>query len=119
MPFRAILQKLVENVEGAVSAILIEADGEAVQWFTVGDDEQLRLRAAYVVIAAVSGRETLNKLGVKREKPILMEYAGATFIVEELDKNYYLILEILPTANVAIATYKFLPVAEQLRKEIA
>ena len=119
MPFRAILEKLVEGIDGAESAIIVESDGEGVQWFTEGDPEQLRLRAAYVVIAALSCRESISHLGAKKQEPILIEYDGASFLVEDLDKSYFLILELTPEANIAQASKKFLPIAEQLRREIA
>lgn len=119
MPFRVILQNLVESIDGAESAIMVESDGEAVQWFTEGDIEQLRLRAAYVVIAALALRDSISHLGAKKQEPVLIEYDGASFLVEDLDKSYLLILELTPSANIAQATKKFLPIAEQLRREIA
>jgi len=35
----SLLKKLVEQVEGATGAIVLEADGEAVQWYTTGGIE--------------------------------------------------------------------------------
>jgi predicted regulator of Ras-like GTPase activity (Roadblock/LC7/MglB family) len=119
VPFRAILQQLAESIDGAESALIVESDGEAVQWFTEGDAEQLRLRAAYVVIAALSCRESIEHLGARKQEPILIEYDGASFLVEDLDKSYFLILELNPEANIAQATKKFLPIVEQLRRDIA
>jgi predicted regulator of Ras-like GTPase activity (Roadblock/LC7/MglB family) len=119
VPFRATLQKLVESIDGAESAVLVESDGEAVQWFTEGDAEQMRLRVAYVVIAALSCKESIDHIGARKQEPILIEYDGASFLVEDLDKSYFLILELTPEANIAQATKRFLPIAEQLRRDIA
>jgi predicted regulator of Ras-like GTPase activity (Roadblock/LC7/MglB family) len=112
------LQNLVESIDGAASSIIVESDGEGVQWFTEGDVEQLRLRAAYVVIAALSLRESIEHLGAKKRQPILIEYDGASYLVEDLDTSYFLILELTPEANIAQASKKFLPAADQARQVI-
>ena len=71
MPFIAILKELVSSVDGAEGAIVIEADGEAVQWYATGDEDLLRLRAAYVALAAQACRETAARLGLNAQDAVL------------------------------------------------
>lgn len=119
MPFASLLKKLVSSVDGADGAIFLDSDGEAVQWFTEADGERLRLRAAYVSVIVRVCKTSAARLNVGRISALVLEYDGARFVVEELDRDYILILELGPSANIAQAVYRIRPAAASLRREIA
>ena len=48
VPFTNLLERLVSNIQGADGALVLESDGEAVQWYCPGGAELLRLRCAYL-----------------------------------------------------------------------
>ena len=106
MPFIAILKELVGSVEGAEGAIIIAADGEAVQWFANGNVEMLRLRAAYVALTARAGKELASNLGLQNRGAMFLKYEGAAFVVAELESGYMLVLAIGPEASVGQAVFK-------------
>ena len=114
MPFTAILKELVFAVEGAEGAIVIEADGEAVQWFARGNEELLRLRAAYVALAAQASRNLIKSLGLTNNGAIVIRYENAGFVVAELESSYLLILELDRQANVAQALFRIKGTEEKL-----
>ena len=115
MPFIAILKELVGSVEGAEGAIIIEADGEAVQWFANGNVEMLRLRAAYVALAARACKELAANLGLQSQGAMVLKYEGAGFVVEEFESGYLLVLELRPGADVGLAIFKTRAAAQKSR----
>ena len=118
MPFKAILEELVRAVDGAEGAIVVESDGEAVQWYPENSPDQLRLRAAYVALSAESCQESLKNLKLKNTKSILLQYQGASFLAADLGSGYFLILELNTKANIAQAMNRIQGAAEIVRKEI-
>ena len=118
MPFTAILKELVENVAGAEGAIFLEADGEAVQWFSKSDGDLLKLRAAYVALTARLCKEVVRQVNLTSKGAMLIAYDGASFLVNELENGYMIMLEMQPLANVGQAIYKIKSTSERLQKEL-
>ncbi len=119
MPFKATLKELVQSVDGAEGAIVVEADGEGVQWFPENSPDRLRLRAAYVALSAESWRESIENLKLQKTEPMVIEYQGASFLAEDLGGGYFLILELNASANIAQAMDKIQSAGEIMRKEVA
>ncbi|HKG23312.1 MAG TPA: roadblock/LC7 domain-containing protein [Blastocatellia bacterium] len=119
MPFASLLKELVSSVDGADGAIFLESDGEAVQWFSKADGELLRLRAAYLSVMLRSYRAAAARLKLGNISSVILEYDGARFVIEELERGYVLILELGPGANVGQAIYRIQPAVASLRRELA
>jgi predicted regulator of Ras-like GTPase activity (Roadblock/LC7/MglB family) len=119
VPFKALLKELVSSVEGAEGAIFVEADGEAVQWYTRGEGERLQLRAAYLAVMLQALRATAERLGVGEVTHLVLEYEGARFVVAEIGRGYFIALELDSSANIGQAIQKILPAAASLRREVA
>jgi predicted regulator of Ras-like GTPase activity (Roadblock/LC7/MglB family) len=119
VPFASLLKELVSSVDGAHGAIFLESDGEAVQWFTEADGELLRLRAAYLSVMLRAYRAAAARLKLGDISSVILEYDGARFVVEELERGYILILELGPTANIGQAIYRIQPAVASLRRELA
>jgi len=119
VPFKSLLKELVLSVEGATGAIFLASDGEPVQWHSDQDVERLQLRGAYITVVlkgcrAAVGRSTVGSIG-----HLVLEYDGANFIVEELERGYFIALELDSSANIGQALYRLQPVARHLCREIA
>lgn len=119
MPFRAMLESLVSSIEGATGALVLEADGEAVQWHARTDSERLRLRAAYIAVAMQSARASAERLKIGEIGYVVMEYDGASFVLHELDRSYFLALELESAANIGQALHRIQPAVAHLRRAIA
>ena len=119
MPFKAMLKELISSVEGATGAIVLEADGEAVQWQAAGDGEQLRLRAAYIAVAIRLARASADCLKLGNAGCAVFEYDGASFIIEELEHGYFLALELEAWANISEAIHQIQPAVQDLRRLVA
>jgi len=106
VPFTNLLRGLVSSVEGATGALVVAADGEAVQWHSRTDDERLRLRSAYLVNALQGYRAATIRMNVGELGHLVISYDGASFVVHALNLDYYLLLEMDSLANVARAVYR-------------
>ena len=115
MPFTNLLQQLVSSVEGATGALVVEADGEAVQWYAPAGAERLRLRCAYVVHVLQSCRAASARLNLAETGCLTISYEGATFVAQEVSPGYYLLLEIGSSVNIAPAVYRFKQVLPEAR----
>ena len=117
--FESTLKSLVSKVDGALGAIFLDGDGEAVMWHTNGDSTQLRLRAAYVAVLVKTARSIASRLGNGTTTSLLIEYDNTQFLIENLIKGYFVALELNKSANLAQALKQIRPVVDILCKEIA
>jgi predicted regulator of Ras-like GTPase activity (Roadblock/LC7/MglB family) len=117
MPFRDLLRQLVAGVEGASGAVLLESAGEAVQWHAVDEreTERLRLRCAYVGVVLQNSNAIAARAGVGRGLYMVLQYDGASFIAQMVERDYFLVIELSPLANVGQALYRLQPMIDRLR----
>ena len=118
MQFESILRDLVLSVDGAEGAIFLEADGEAVQWYSKSDADRLRLRAAYLAVLVQACRASVARLGLGNGVRLTIEYEGARFLTEEVDQGYFIVLELKPSSNLGQAILRMIPAASHLRTAI-
>ena len=119
MQFQSILQDLVLNVDGAHGAIFLDSDGEAVDWYTRGDAELLRLRAAYIAVIVHTCRDVSSRLGLGPLEELVLEYEGNNCLIREVEHGYFFFLELDPFSNLAEAQRFVIPAIESLLAEIA
>jgi len=117
--FDSILKEVVLAVEGATGAIFLDNGGEAVQWFVKGGPGRLRLRAAYLAILVQTCRFSGAKLNLGSISRTVLEYDGAWFVTQEIDANYFVVLELGTSANLAKALSRLGAATASLRREIA
>lgn len=118
MSIESLLTELVSSVEGATGAILLEADGEAVQWYSKSEAERLRLRGAYVAVVLKSCRATGVRAKLSDLRCLILAYDGASFVAREIDRDCLVVLELSPLANIGQALFRLKPAVERLRIEI-
>ena len=119
MPFKALLGELISSVEGAESAIIMDASGEAVQWIAAGDSEQLRLRAAYVAVVFQNCKTSARNLELGRLTHLAIEYDGASFIIEEIEGDYLIALELNYSTNISEALENVKPVLAKIARTVS
>jgi predicted regulator of Ras-like GTPase activity (Roadblock/LC7/MglB family) len=121
VPFRGLLKQLVEGVEGASGAILLESAGEAVQWHAADESraERLRLRSAYVAVVLQNSQTVAARTDAGRVAYLVLQYDGASFVAAAVERDYFVVLELSPAANVAQAIYRLQGAIEGLRRAMA
>ena len=121
MPFRSLLKQLVESVEGASGAVLLESAGEAVQWHSADErqTERLRLRCAYVALVLQNSRAIAARTALGEAARLVMQYDGARFIAQVIERDYFVVLELSPSANVGQAIHRLQTTSDGLRRAFA
>lgn len=119
MPFKALLGELISSVEGAESAIIMDASGEAVQWSASSDSELLRLRAAYVAVVFQNCKSAARNLELGRMTHLVIEYDGASFIIEEIESDYLIAVELSYSASIPKALENLKPVLTKIASAIS
>jgi predicted regulator of Ras-like GTPase activity (Roadblock/LC7/MglB family) len=114
----ALLNELVSKVEGATGAIVLEADGEAVQWCDATDNERLRLRGAYVAVVLRSCVAAAARANLAGLSCLVVEYEGSSFVAQEIDRDCFVLLELGASANIGEAMFRLKRTIEELRCEI-
>lgn len=118
MSIDSILAELVSEVEGATGAIVLAADGEAVQWHAAVDGERLRLRGAYIAVVLQTYRES----GLRRKfggvRGLVLEYDGSSFVIQEIDSDCFVVIELTASANIGQAVFRLGPAVVKLRSEL-
>jgi predicted regulator of Ras-like GTPase activity (Roadblock/LC7/MglB family) len=108
---------LVSTIKGATGAILLEADGEAVGCYSP-NAERLRLRGAYAAVVLKSCRAAADRAKLGGVSCLTLEYAGADFVAQQINRDCFVLLELNPTVNRGEALFRIKPLVEKLRYEI-
>ena len=118
MSIGSLLTELVAKIDGATGAILLEADGEAVQCYPENGSERLRLRGAYIAVVVKSCRGTAIRMNPSDLVCVTLKYAGSSFVAREINHDCLVVVEMGPSANTAQAVFALKSTAERLRIEI-
>lgn len=100
-PFTPILEALIERVSGAVSAALVDSEGETVDYAGVGDPFDLRVAAAHLQIL-LAGVERVQALGEARW--MVIRGARKSIAASVLPDGYVLVLLLRARAAFTIST---------------
>lgn len=119
MPFQAILKDLVSSVEGAEGAIFLDGEGEAVQWYAKDNGDRLRLRAAYIAVAVQACRAISTGLKLGAMRHLTIEYERARLLIQEIESDYFIVIELNTSANLGQAFYRIQPTLERIRRLLA
>ncbi|MFY9553148.1 MAG: hypothetical protein WAV20_14140 [Blastocatellia bacterium] len=118
MSIEALLNELVSSVDGATSAILLETDGEAVQWCSATDNERLKLRGAYVSVVLRSFRQLADPANMEGSRCLVLEYEGSNLVAKEINHDCFVMLELGASTNIGEAMFRLKRTAEELRVEM-
>lgn len=92
MPFKTLLNSLVERVPGAQGAIIADWEGEAIEQSGIMDDYDLKVIGAYKGVILHNMREVVDRLGNDELKEIVVTTKQAQILILPVTKDYYLVL---------------------------
>lgn len=92
MPFKSLLNSLVERVPGAQGAIIADWEGEAVDHVGVMDDYDLKVIGAHKGVILHSMREVVSRLGDDELKEIVVTTRQGQTLILPVTDEYYLVL---------------------------
>jgi hypothetical protein len=121
MPFQYILADLIGVVPGAVGAILLDDDGEAVEWVSQRsrDPYDLKVEGAYHSIF----KRQLENVTANSDSGFLESYIfegrDLVTLTRSLPDGYYVLLVVRRGGSAAIANYHLQRIARALELELA
>ncbi len=92
MPFKPLLNLLIERVPGAQGAIVADWEGEAVDQVGIMDDYDLKVIGAHKGVILHSMRDVVDRLGDDELKEIIITTKQAQTLILPVTKDYYLVL---------------------------
>lgn len=92
MPFKTLLNSLIESVPGAQGAVIADWEGEAVDQVGIMDDYDLKVMGAHKGVILHSMREIVDRLGDDDLKEIVVTTRQAQTLILPVTREYYLVL---------------------------
>jgi len=92
VPFKSLLNLLIERVPGAQGAIIADWEGEAVEHVGIMDDYDLKVIGAHKGVILHSMRDVVDRLGDDELKEIIITTKQAHTLVLPVTNDYYLVL---------------------------
>ena len=119
MPFKNLLNTLVERVPGALGAIIADWEGEAVDQAGIMDDYDLKVIGAHKGVVLHNMREVADRLGNDDLREIVITTKQAQTLVMPVTKDYYLVLTLDRVDMLGRALLEARRCVQALHREIA
>jgi predicted regulator of Ras-like GTPase activity (Roadblock/LC7/MglB family) len=119
VPFKTLLNSLVERVPGAQGAILADWEGESVEQVGIMDDYDLKVIGAHKGVILHNMREVVDRLGNDELKEIVVTTKQAQTLILPVTKDYYLVLTLDRSDMLGRALLEARRCSQALYREIA
>ena len=119
MPFKKLLQALIERVPGAQGAILADWEGEAVDHVGHMDDYELKVIGAHKGVVLHNLRQVIDRLGNDDLREIVITTRQAQTLIIPVTKDYYLVLTLDRSDMLGRALMESRRCVQALHREIA
>lgn len=116
MPFQAILKNLVETVPGAVGAILVDWEGEAVQEYCHCAPYDIRFVAAHKAVVLARLRESHNNNYGGTIEEVAVSSEQQHLLIGVVDPDYSLVLQVQRPVSVALVRHHFNAALQRIRE---
>ena len=97
--FKSVLQKVVENVDGAIGAGVIGEDGIAIDQFSTKSDFDVTAAGAEYSTIIASARKASTSFGLGKTNEVLISTEKATMIMMMAGPNYFVTLALSLDGN--------------------
>lgn len=119
MPFQRELDSIVRDVRGALGAILVDFEGEAVVTSSTGISAyDLKVVGAYWALFFDNLRRLSEETGAGEPSQFSLDGSGCRILCAPLKDGYHLVLVGNSTTHVAIAAEKLRSCAARLIHEL-
>jgi len=119
VPFKPLLNALIERVPGALGAIVADWEGEAVDQVGTMDEYDLKVIGAHKGVILHSMRDVVDRLGDDELKEIIITTKEAQTLVLPVTKDYYLVLTLDRSDMLGRALLEARRCIQALHQEIA
>jgi predicted regulator of Ras-like GTPase activity (Roadblock/LC7/MglB family) len=120
--FQKILREMLQNIPGAIGAVFLDREGEAVDLFAEDvfeiSDDGLRAVGAYAGIFLSNVRRACERIDAGDPQELTIDFDNATVLSSDLKEGYYLVLVVANNANEALAAERLRRCRDRLLAEI-
>lgn len=113
---------MLQNVPGAIGAVFLDREGEAVDLFAEDvfeiSDDGLRAVGAYAGIFLSNVRRACERIDAGDPQELTIDFDNATVLSSDLKEGYYLVLVVANNANEALAAERLRRCRDRLLVEI-
>jgi len=117
MPFKTLLNRLLEDIPGAVGAIITDWEGEAVDQVARISEYEIKVLGAHKGVILNLLREALSRIDSGKLEEVLIRTEQSKTLLTPLNEDYCLVLTLGPEAIAARAAYKMHRCMDELRSE--
>jgi len=120
MPFHYLLTNLLVEVPGAVGAIFLDEDGEAVEWVTGRDRDpyDLKVEGAFHAIMQRQVGRVSEATGGGQVELYMVEGSETVTLTQLLPGGYYVVLVMRRTGSPAVAGHHLRRAARTIAREL-
>lgn len=118
MPFRSLLTELVQNVPGALGAILADWEGEAVDQSGHMDDYELKVTGAHKGVILQNLRKVVSRLENDELREVVVTTERVQTLVLPVTQDYFLVLTTKRENALGRALFEARRCVTRLKKEI-
>lgn len=119
MSFKLVLDRLLQQVPGALGAIIVDWEGEAVDHAARMDSYQLQVLGAHKGVILANLRAAVRRLGDEEIEEIVISTAASQTLILPVTHEYALILTLARGQGLGRALFEGRRCAAELRREIA
>lgn len=118
MSFEVILKELVDKVPGAIGAILVDWEGEAVMEHCHCDPYDIRFIAAHkgIILARLKEMQSIEQVGEVAD--VIVTTSEGHLAIGCIDQDYSLVMSISRACPAAQILFHFRTAIAELKKEI-
>lgn len=117
MPFKSLLNRLLEEIPGALGAIIIDWEGEAVDQVARIEEYDIKVLGAHKGIILNLLRDALARIDSGELEEVLIRTGRNKTLIAPLNEDYYLVLTLGPQSIAGRAAFKMRHCVTELRAE--
>ena len=117
MPFKSLLSRLLEDIPGALGAIIVDWEGEAVDQVARINEYDIKVLGAHSGIILGQLNEALLRIDSGELQEVVIRAGKNKILISPLTEEYLLILQLGEDAIAARAAYKMRHCVAELRDE--
>lgn len=117
MPFKSLLNRLLEDIPGALGAIIIDWEGEAVDQVARIADYDIKVLGAHKGVILGLLREAMTRFDSGELEEVQIRTGRNKTLIAPLTTDYFLILTLGPESIAARAAFKMRRCVSELRCE--
>ena len=116
--FAKILEEVVAAIPGALGAVFVDWEGEAVDTYSRIGDTNVRIVGAHWCIAYYQAHGIFTKLGLLSPLELVLRFADQQVIIRRVTEEYLVVLAMSPEGNLGRALHLLSRADEKLREQM-